>query len=233
MKYIRGIFAFIYMIFSTCVIILYAFYLHIYPKIKRVSLAIAAPKYWFTPLFFILGIKVKLTIKEDIPPSPVLFFSTHRGNLDIPLLSSTLPGGVTYLSKEELFSVPVLNIILHTIGSIPIKRENAKNAIESLKETAKLLKNNLNIIIFPEGTRTIDGKIGTIKRGGLILAKNSNIPIVPVIIKDGFKIYPKKSIFPNSGTVEIIVEKPILPEKYTSKELASIICQIYKSYINE
>ena len=233
MKYIRGIFAFIYMIFSTFTIILYSLYLHGYPKTKRVLFAVAAPKYWFTPLFFILGIRVKLTIKEDIPPSPVLFFSTHRGNLDILLLSSTLPGGVTYLSKEELFSMPILNIILHTIGSIPIKRENAKNAIESLKETAKLLKDNINVVIFPEGTRTVDGKIGTIKRGGLILAKNSNIPIVPVIIKDGFKVYPKKSFFPTSGTVEIIVEKPILPERYTSKELANIISQTYKSYIEE
>ncbi|AWB09733.1 1-acyl-sn-glycerol-3-phosphate acyltransferase [Thermodesulfobium acidiphilum] len=233
MKYIRGIFAFLYMIISTFLVILYALYLHRYPKIKMVSYAIGVPKYWFKPLFLILGIKVKMVIKEKIPPAPVLFFATHRGNLDIPLLSYSLPGGVTYLSKEELFSVPILNIILDTIGSIPIKREDAKNALESLKETAKLLKNNVNVVIFPEGTRTVDGKIGTIKRGGIILAKNSNIPIVPVIIKDGYKIYPKKSVFPNSGTVEIIVEKPIYPEKHSSKELANMIGQIYKSYLGD
>jgi len=233
MKYIRAIIALLYMIISTLLVIAYAIYLHRYPEVKRVSKAIAVPKYWFWPLFFILGIKVKLVTKDKIPPPPVLFFATHRGNLDIPLLSYSLPGGVTYLSKEELFSVPVLNIILHTIASIPIKREDAKNALESLKETSKLLKNNVNVVIFPEGTRSVDGKIGTIKRGGIILAKSSNIPIVPVIIKDGFKIYPKKSIFPNSGEVEIIVEKPILPEKYTSKELANMIGQIYRSYIDE
>jgi 1-acyl-sn-glycerol-3-phosphate acyltransferase len=155
-----------------------------------------------------LGIRVTIHGAELVEEGgPYIFTPNHQAHIDIAALLGYLPGHNRFASKKELFDEPVLGAVMRTLGMLPVDRDDPMKSIDVLN---RAIAQGHSIIIFPEGTRSRDGKLLPFKKGPFVAAIEMAHPIVPVICKGTRRIMPKGgylSIHP--GDVEIVVKPPI------------------------
>ncbi len=108
--------------------------------------------------------------------------SNHQSLLDIPAIAVTVPGSLRFVAKKELFRVPAFGPAMRKVGMICIDRGDRKSALDSLHVAAEALRSGVSIWIAPEGTRSPDGQLGRLKKGGFMLALETGAPILPVVI---------------------------------------------------
>ncbi len=168
-------------------------------------------RFWASIVLWAAGVRVRTKILHDVPSSgPVIFACNHASLIDIPVLYKALPLEFRFIVKKELFKIPLLGLAMKEAGYIPIDRAaRGKAAFKSLKEAANRIRNGASIVIFPEGTRTLDGKLQEFKEGGFMLAMMSGCPVVPVAIKGTFNIISKGSMLASPGDVEVLLGEPI------------------------
>ncbi len=118
----------------------------------------------------------------------VIFAPNHASYLDPPILGISLEKPIHYLAKDYLFKVFALRRMLYWLGSLPIK---SANDFHSMRELLRALKEGKRLVIFPEGTRTLDGKFQDVEGGAGFLAVKSKTYVVPVYISGTFEAFPK------------------------------------------
>jgi 1-acyl-sn-glycerol-3-phosphate acyltransferase len=146
-----------------------------------------------------------------------IYMPNHASNFDIPVLQAYLPVQFRWLAKSELFKIPIFGYAMKRAGHISIDRFDRKSAIQSLNKAAEIIRNGTSVIIFPEGTRSQNQNIQSFKKGGFVLAIDSGVPIIPVIIHGTWRIMQKKHILVRPGNVVLEIKKPIKTSDYTRK----------------
>lgn len=145
--------------------------------------------------------------------------SNHQAMLDIPLLY-VLPFNFKWVSKEEVFKIPIFGWVLAMHDDIAIKRGGAAGAKKMLDKSNRMLRNGVSVMIFPEGTRTKTGKVGPFHQGAFLLAKKSKADILPVVINGNFDSTDGLRIStPHTFTVKVL--KPIAYDPQLSMEQIS------------
>lgn len=158
-------------------------------------------------LLRLCGVEVRVRGLEYLAAGPYVFTPNHQSHFDIAALLGYLPGNNRFTAKKQLFAEPVLGAVMRTLGMIPIDRDDTEGSIErlrALRDTAQ------SVVIFPEGTRSQDGRLLPFKKGAFVAAIELGIPVVPVVCKGTTDVMPKGgylSILP--GAVEIAVLAPI------------------------
>ncbi|MFC1817383.1 lysophospholipid acyltransferase family protein, partial [Thermodesulfobacteriota bacterium] len=162
--------------------------------------------------------QVKVTVKGlsnlDLSRS-YIYMSNHQSNFDIPVLLAYLTVQFRWLAKAELFRIPIFGFAMQRAGYISIDRSNRKSAILSLQRAAEIISGGVSVLIFPEGTRSRDGNIRSFKKGGFVLAIDSGVPIVPVIIHGTWPIMSKERLLIKPGKVVLEIGKPVETLNYT------------------
>jgi len=166
---------------------------------------------WAKVLIFSSGIKVKIHGLENIPKDKkgLVLISNHQSAADILLLLSQLPVLFRFIIKQELFKIPVFGWYLKKSGYLSIDREAGIKAMRTLTRAKQLINEGGNILVFPEGTRTLDGSVGEFKRGSLLLASGTSALVVPIAIKGSFEIILKGSALLHPSKVKMSIGKPI------------------------
>jgi len=163
---------------------------------------------------------IEVTVKglSNIDPDKsYIYMSNHQSNYDIPILLGHLPVQFRWLAKVELFRIPLFGYAMKRAGYICIDRSNQQSAFESLKKAAGIIREGVSVMIFPEGTRTRDGSIGSFKKGGFVLAVESGVPIVPLIIKGTYSVMPRTRLLIKPGKVTLEILKPVETSVYTKE----------------
>jgi len=182
---------------------------------------------WARILLFVSGVKVKVEGLHNINPSePYVFAANHQSQFDIFTLLGYLPIQFRWLAKRELFRIPLLGAGMKGAGYIPIDRSNRKEAFKSIDLAAAKVREGTSIVIFPEGTRSLDGKLQSFKKGGFHLAIKSGRPIVPVSISGAFSILPKKGFKIRPRTVQVYVGEPIPTANVTARDRSWLISEV-------
>ena len=153
------------------------------------------------------GARVRVRGLEHLSGGPYVFTPNHQSHFDIAALLGFLPGSNRFVAKREMFSEPILGLVLRTMGMIPVDRDDPLASIERLN---RLKLDGFSVIIFPEGTRSPDGTLLPFKKGAFVAAIMLGVPVVPVVCKGTTLIMPKGkylSILP--GDAEIVVLEPI------------------------
>jgi 1-acyl-sn-glycerol-3-phosphate acyltransferase len=162
------------------------------------------------PVLFIARVKLKVTGLENLDTKkPCIYVSNHVSHLDVVAIARAIPLGLFYIGKKELKKVPILGQYMYLIGHIFIDRKNREKAMASMRKAAQLINQGKNVITFPEGTRTRDGKTAIFKRGTFIIAKEGMIDIQPLAVVNADKILPRDSFMIKPGTIEVRVGKRI------------------------
>lgn len=185
---------------------------------KNSGLPHAIARLWAKSILFASGIKVSVKGFSNLDPeSPCIYMANHMSNFDIPVLQAYLAVQFRWLAKAELFKIPLFGQAIKRAGYISIDRSDRNAAIKSLNTALKMVKAGMSVLIFPEGTRSHDNTIRPFKKGGFILAMNTGVPIVPVIIHGTRGIMPKKQIRIKPGNVILEIAAPVQTSNYSKK----------------
>jgi 1-acyl-sn-glycerol-3-phosphate acyltransferase len=150
---------------------------------------------------------------EGAPPADIdkrayVVVSNHESNVD-PFLLSWLPWDMRWIAKEVLFKVPFFGLLLRFGGDIPLRRADKESILEMLEECRKTLRGGLSIMMFPEGTRSRDGRLRPFKDGAFQLAIETGAPILPVAIAGTRACLPAGSITLGEAKAMARVLEPI------------------------
>jgi 1-acyl-sn-glycerol-3-phosphate acyltransferase len=173
-------------------------------------------RFWGRSILIVSRIKVSVIGMSNIDVSKsYIYMSNHQSNFDIPVLLGHLKVQFRWLAKMELFKIPIFGHAMRKAGYISIDRNNRESAFASLNIAARKIKNGVSVLIFPEGTRSRDGHIQPFKKGGFVLAVDSGVPIVPIVITGTRSIMAKGSFRIIPGKVRVIIHQPIQTSPYT------------------
>jgi len=173
----------------------------------------------------LLDIRLTATGAEHVPPRAVVYMSNHQSHLDIPILYATLPSPtIRMLGKAELFRIPLWGRAVRAAEFIEVDRSNHARAVESIEHAARLVRDGVSIYLAPEGTRSVTGRIGKLKKGGFHLALGTGAPIVPVAIRGTIDILPRGGKVMRSGQrVSVQIGAPI---DVAGRDLSDLMAQV-------
>jgi 1-acyl-sn-glycerol-3-phosphate acyltransferase len=160
----------------------------------------------------LLDVELHATGADRVPPGRAyVYMSNHQSHLDIPMLYATLPSPtIRMLAKKELFDIPLWGRGLRAAEFIEVDRENPGRARKSIDRAEELIRDGVSVWLAAEGTRSRDGRIGPLKKGGFHLAMHTNTPIVPVAIRGTIDILPRGTRSMHKGKrVDVTIGAPI------------------------
>jgi 1-acyl-sn-glycerol-3-phosphate acyltransferase len=171
---------------------------------------------WGRSILAASGIRVCVAgIERIAADQPYIFMANHQSNLDIPVLLGHLPVQFRWLAKAELFRIPVFGRAMRGAGYISIDRADRQAAFESLRQAAEKIRRGFSILIFPEGTRSLDGSLKPFKKGGFVMAIGAGVPIVPVAVRGTYDIQPKNTLLIRPKDVTVDIGEPIATAEFT------------------
>ncbi len=176
----------------------------------------------------ILGIRVAVSGLDRIDPrTAYVFMPNHQSFLDGPLVMEVIPGTPRVILKKSILGIPVLGPAMRHVGFVPVDRKGAQGGKRSIALAAKLMRERgYSYLIFPEGTRSLDGGLQPFRRGGFFLALAGGAPIVPVTIRGTFELMPKHQWYARAGRVEVLFHGPVPVEGRTESDLHSLMEEV-------
>jgi 1-acyl-sn-glycerol-3-phosphate acyltransferase len=188
---------------------------------------------WAKSILWAAGIKVQTEGLEKIDlKKSYVFTANHQSHMDVLAVFSILQLTVRYIAKKELFRIPLFGWAMAAAGNIKVDRSNREKAIKSIEQAGESIRKGVSVILFPEGTRSPDGKIHAFKKGAFVLAMKSGVPVVPISISGTRKILKKHSLKLTPGTVKIVVSDPIISSKYKIDEREKFAKEVRQIIIN-
>ena len=170
------------------------------------------PHIWarFTCCLFLMRIKVEG--RENIDPrQSYVFVANHQGAYDIWAIYGYLNHNFKWLMKKSLEKVPVVGWACKLAGHVFVDDSKISGIRETIEDAEKILKHGMSVVIFPEGSRSFDGKMIPFKRGAFMLAAEFKLPVVPITIDGSFKAMPRVTYNMTPTTIRLTIHKPIFP----------------------
>lgn len=155
-----------------------------------------------------------------------VFLSTHQSWMDIPVMLGYLPSQIRIAAKREVFQIPFLGWHMRRAGHIAINRGSTADSVASLQRAAGDLRGGVSAFLFPEGTRTRDGSLQPLKKGGFRLAVGRGLPIVPVTIVGTRRAMPRGSMVLRPGPVEMHLDPPLHTRGLSDADLPALMQQV-------
>ena len=172
------------------------------------------------------GIRYRVVGREQVPATAVVFCANHESNVDPPVLFEALHNRLHVLYKAELHKFPIMGTVFDVGGFVPIERNDRESAMRSIALGAESLKAGNSFLIFPEGTRSRTGHLLPFKKGGLIMAIEAQVPVVPVAISGGRAAMRKGSPIVRPVKVTVRVGKPIPTRGMTMEDRDELITRV-------
>src|SRR5713226_78520 len=178
------------------------------------------PLYWAGirgVMFFVraVGVRVRVRGIERIPPGVCLFAANHTSSADAPAIVGAIPRRVAVLLKASLFRWPIVGQAFRSAHFIPVNRGARDSAIASVEKATEAMKAGQSFLIYPEGTRSPDGRLQEFKKGAVVMAIRAGVPIVPMICSGAHRVMEKRSLVIHPGEILVEFLEPIDASKYS------------------
>lgn len=208
-------------------IILYWFFTLI--RLKKVGEKVSHFLFYILCLWIMvfLGARIHIEGRENIPgkDESVIYAPNHNSLIDVPFFYFSLRRFPAMMAKKELFKIPLMHGLLVALGCIKIDRKGAHSIVEAIRSGCKTIESGRSLVVFPEGTRSKTGRIGTFKNGAFKIAERTMCPVVPVVIKnDRYLLEGASSLLPVDVYIKFLpkVETKDLDEE-EKKELGAVV----------
>jgi 1-acyl-sn-glycerol-3-phosphate acyltransferase len=177
------------------------------------------------------GARLEIHGCDHIPrDQPVVFMANHQSNCDPPALLSILPP-VVVMVKKEFFRIPILGRGMLARGFIPVDRRNRGQALEAVEKGVQALKAGKSFLVYPEGTRSSDGRLQSFKKGVFVMALKAAAPIVPISVSGSNKIMPKGKFVMRPGGVRITFHEAVATEGLAIEDRQVIIERVRQAIL--
>ncbi len=183
-------------------------------------------------MIYVFGCRIKVHGKFPLDETYVIM-ANHVSFLDVFVIPSVFGFDKKFsaIAAAKNFKIPVYASILKKMKVVSIDRSNREQSIKGVQQAEKVLKeHNYHIVVLPEGTRTLNGKISNLKKGGFHLAVNTKSNILPIITKGLFEIKPRNRWYIVPGTIDIYIGDVIQTQGKTVDDLLDETTQIFNSY---
>jgi len=179
---------------------------------------------WCRGVAAMAGVRIRVHGIEHLPAGqPCIYMANHQSYVDIPAIFAALPVQFRVMAKRSLFFVPFLGWFLWRAGYIPIDRRDARSALTHINRAVKKIREGYSTLVFPEGTRSVDGALLEFKSGGFKLALKAGVPIVPVTVRGACRVLRRGSLVFHPGEIELVIDPPLATENYTNRSLPELI----------
>jgi 1-acyl-sn-glycerol-3-phosphate acyltransferase len=187
---------------------------------------------WAASIFRMLGKKIHLQGKENmVKGKKYILIANHASLFDIVAIMAFSPG-VSWFGREYLLKIPLVGYYLKYTGYIPMKTANFRNT-KGMVEQLVQNPDGSTIVIFPEGTRTLDGKINRFHRGFIYVLKASKLDVLPVTLNGLYSLKPKNRFYINfSSKINVVIHNPVKNEELIMKsdqEIINIVKEVIES----
>ena len=171
-------------------------------------------------MFFVraVGVRVRVAGAERIPPGTCLFVANHTSSADAPAVVGAIPRRIAILLKKSLFNYPIVGQAFHLAHFIPVERSKRDSAIESVEKAIEAMRAGQSFLIYPEGTRSADGRLQDFKKGAVVMAIKAGVPIVPIVCSGAHRVMEKRSLVIHPREILVEFLEPIDTSKYTFEE---------------
>ncbi|MHC1744084.1 MAG: lysophospholipid acyltransferase family protein [Syntrophobacteraceae bacterium] len=226
MQRARSLFIYVFLFFSTVYCGIAAIIVFLLTRRNDWSHRIGS--LWGMANLRVAGTRVQVEGLDKIAPGQsYVFAANHQSWFDIFAIYACIPVQFRWLAKEELFHVPVLGPAMKACGAIPIDRGDRRKAFESINQAAAKVRAGTSIVIFPEGTRSVDGVLQGFKTGGFILAIKSQQPMLPISISGSHRILPKRREWMiQRGTILMTLGNPIPTSGLTNRDRDTLMAAV-------
>lgn len=222
----------------TCFLYISGFLIYSIPQLARIKkfshlsvneldkIAHEYPKRFSRTFMKLTGSEVSVEGLDLIPEGPVVFIANHESDFDIPVLLGAIDKPFGFVSKIEVKKVPILSSWLDAINCILIDRKNREQALNSMQEGVKLLKEGHSLVIFPEGKRSMGGPVQRFKVGGIRLAQDAAVPIVPITINGTANVFEKNGRLIKPAHIKVTIGHTIDPKVHYHKDYKELTEEI-------
>jgi len=181
------------------------------------------PVYWAGVkgvMFFVrvVGVRIRVRGLERIPRGVCLFVANHTSSADAPAVVGAIPRRIAILLKESLFKWPIAGQAFTLAHFIRVNRGARDSAIASVEKATEALKSGQSFLIYPEGTRSPDGRLQEFKKGAVVMAITAGVPIVPMVCSGAHRVMGKRSLVIHPGEILVEFLQPIDASKYSLEE---------------
>jgi 1-acyl-sn-glycerol-3-phosphate acyltransferase len=222
---IRTLFAGIYLFFLV-VLVAPVFILHAYltgsaDRMYRVGVG------GLRLLLRMAGARVRVVGVENIPPGVCVFVANHTSNVDPPAVVAAIPRRVGLLAKKEVFRIPIVKSVLLLANIVPVDRKDRDAAAASVDKAVENLKSGVSYLVYPEGTRSRDGRLLPFKKGSFVMAIEAAVPIVPISVVGAHKIMRKGKWAIHPGEILVKFGRPIDASAYAIERRADLLAVVH------
>lgn len=160
--------------------------------------------FWASRLFFHLEVRGREYIPKE---GGFILASNHASFLDPILLGVACPRILNFAARDSLFKIPLFGLLIFNVGAFPIKRWSAD--LSAVRESVRRLQAHTGLVVFPEGTRSVNGQLQAITHGFVLLASKAGVPIVPVWIKGSYKAWGRRSPMIRPSKITVVFGQPV------------------------
>jgi len=180
----------------------------------RMHLITLVMRVWGRVVLFLVGIRVDVEGAELLDPKgSYVLVSNHQSAIDPPLHLAYLPVSVRFLTKKELFKIPIFGQAMRAVGMVEIDRTAHGAALRSInRQVTRVMDMEASVIVYPEGTRTADGELRPFKKGAFRIAVDNGLPVVALTLHKAFDVWPPTSHICIGGRVKMVIHEPIPTE---------------------
>ncbi|HLU66386.1 MAG TPA: lysophospholipid acyltransferase family protein [Kofleriaceae bacterium] len=180
------------------------------------------------------GIQLTVIGADEVPlERAFVYMSNHQSHMDIPVLYATVPSPtLRMVAKRELFRIPGFGRAMRAASFIEVDRADRARAVASLKRASELIESGVSVWIAPEGSRTRDGSLGALKKGGFHLARDTGTPIVPVALSGTYRVLPPGSTAIQPGMpVKVVFGAPIPVDGRATSDLIDEVSRFLAAHV--
>lgn len=188
--------------------------------------------WWSRHMVKVLGIKVNVKGMENLPEGNCLFVSNHQGNADFFIPMAVLNKQLGFIAKKEILKIPVIRTWMKDMHCVFIDRENIRESLKAINQGTDNVNAGYSMLIFPEGTRSKSHNLGEFKKGSMKMALKTNVPLVPIVLDNTFKVFEENKGKLKSANVTMSILKPI-DVNALSKEDKANLSQLVREKIAE
>ena len=192
------------------------------------KLAYQVNRFWTWIVLRAGGVTLKVDGLDNLDARrPYIFMVNHQSNLDIPVLVQSLKDfQLRWIAKRELLWVPFFGWAMWATKHVIVDRGDRSDALGSLKKAQERIAGGISVVVFPEGTRSLDGRLQPFKRGGFLLAVKSKTPIVAVTINNSARALPKGDWRVRRGTITVTISAPISMENHRPGSVRALCAEV-------
>ncbi len=166
----------------------------------------------------VAGMRVQVEGRENIPAGVCMFAANHTSNADAAAIVRAIPRRLAIFGRKSLFDIPIVGLAFRLAKFVPVDRGNRDAALASVKQAVEYMKTGSSFLVYPEGTRSADGRLSRFKKGSFVMAIEAGVPVVPVTCAGAHRIMKKKSLIIHPGKVTVRFGKPIDASAYTIEQ---------------